>query len=225
MSYFELAGCYPEGSSSASRMALTARSLGWGGIIILSRDPDGIFMPGAALKVKGIEVAFGAEAHAPGARALKSRIGSLSSRYLFVAVHGSSEEIIRMASEDPHVDLLFHPCDVRRPLGIATARAAAQNQVAIGFDLSPMIHLRGQARSRWMEGLRHNLDLVRKFRLRPAITAGASSHLDLRSPRELMALAGVAGFEADEAREALRLPGRLLQLNSRKWAGPGVEVL
>jgi len=40
-----------------------------------------------------------------------------------------------------------------------------------------------------------------------------------------MALAGVAGFEADEAREALRLPGRLLQLNSRKWAGPGVEVL
>ena len=130
-----------------------------------------------------------------------------------------------MASEDPHVDLLFHPCDVRHPLGIAAARSAAQNQVAIGFDLSPLIHLRGQARSRWMEALRHNLDLVRKFHLRPAITAGAASHFDLRSPRELMALAGVAGFEADEAREALRLPGRLLQLNRRRWVGPGVEVL
>jgi len=225
MSYFELAGCYPEGSSSASRMALAARSLGWGGIIILSRDPDGIFMPGAARKVRGIEVAFGAEAYAPGARALKSRIGSLSSRYQFVAVRGSSEETVRMASEDPHVDLLFHPCDIRHPLGIAAARSAAQNQVAIGFDLSPLIHLRGQARSRWMEALRHNLDLVRKFHLSPAITAGASSHLDLRSPLELMALAGVAGFEANEAAEALRLPGRLLGLNSRKWAGPGVEVL
>ena len=66
---------------------------------------------------------------------------------------------------------------------------------------------------------------MRKFHLRPVITAGAASHLDLRSPRELMALAGVAGFEPDEAKEALRLPGRLLELNRRRWAGPGVEVL
>ena len=225
MSFFELARCYPEGSSSASRMAYTARQLGWGGIIILSRDPEGIFMPEAAHKVRGIEVAIGAEAQAAGSRALKSRIGSLYSRYPFVVVLGSSEEMVRMASEDPHVDLLLHPCDVRHPLGIAAARAAAQNQVAIGFDLSPLIHLRGHNRARWMEALRHNLELVRKFHIRPVITAGAASHLDLRSPRELMALAGVAGFEPDEAREALRLPGRLLELNSRSWAGPGVEIL
>ena len=225
MTFFELARCYPEGPSSASRMALTARSLGWGGIIILSRDPDRIFMPEAAQKVRGVEVAIGAEAQAPGSRALKSRIGSLYSRYPFVAVLGGSEETVRMASEDPHVDLLFHPCDVRHPLGIATARAAAQNQVAIGFDLSPLIHLRGHNRARWMEALRHNLDLVRKFHLRPAITAGALSHLDLRSPRELMALAQVAGFEADEAKEALCWPGRVLEKNRRNWAGPGVEIL
>ena len=225
MSFFELARCYPEGSSSASRMAYTARQLGWGGIIFLSRDPDGIFMPEAAQRVKGIELAIGAEAQAPGSRALKSRIGSLYSRYPFVAVLGSSEEMVRMASEDPHVDLLFHPCDVRHPLGIATARAAAQNQVAIGFDLSPLIHLRGHNRARWMQALRHNLVLVRKFHIRPAITAGAASHLDLRSPRELMALAGVAGFEADEAREALCWPGRVLEKNRRNWAGPGVEIL
>lgn len=225
MSFFELARCYPEGSSSASRMALAARSLGWGGIVILSRDPEVIFMPEAAHKVRGIEVAIGAEAQAAGSRALKSRIGSLYSRYPFVAVLGSSEEVIRMASEDPRVDLLLHPCDVRHPLGIAAARAAAQNQVAIGFDLSPLIHLRGHNRARWMEALHHNLELVRKFHIRPVITAGAASHLDLRSPRELMALAGVAGFEPDEAKEALRLPGRLLELNRRNWAGPGVEVL
>jgi len=225
MSYFELLRCYPEGSSSASRMALAARQLGWGGILILSRDPEGIFMPEAAQKVRGIEVAIGAEAQAAGSRALKSRIGSLYSRYPFVAVLGSSEEVIRMASEDPHVDLLLHPCDVRHLLGIATARAAAQNQVAIGLDLSPLIHLRGHNRARWMGALRINLELVRKFHIRPVITAGAASHLDLRSPRELMALAGVAGFEAQEAAEALRLPGRLLELNRRNWAGPGVEVL
>ena len=80
MSFFELLRCYPEGSSSASRMALAARSLGWGGIVILSRAPEGMFMPEAAQKVRGIEVAIGAEAQAAGGRALKSRIGSLYSR-------------------------------------------------------------------------------------------------------------------------------------------------
>ena len=225
MSFFELARCYPQGSSSASRMALAARSLGWEGIIILSRDPDGIFMPEAAEKITGIEMAFGAEASAASSRALKSRISSLGSRYPWVLVQGSSEEVTRLASEDPNVDLLIHPCDGRRLLSIATARAAGQNQVSIGFDLYPLIHLRGHSRSRWMEALRRNLELVRKFHIRPSITAGALCHLDLRSPRELMALAEVAGFEADEAREALLLPGRILELNCRRWAGPGVEVL
>lgn len=225
MSFFELARCYPEGSSSASRMALTARSLGWGGIIIFSRDPEKIFMPAAAERVRGIEVAFGAEAWASGSRALKSRIGSLCSRYPFVVVQGSSEEVIRLASEDPNVDLLVHPCDSRRPLGIATARAARQNQVSIGFDLYPFIHLRGSSRARWMQALLHNLELVRKFHIRPAITAGALSHLDLRSPRELMALAEVAGFEPDEAAAALQWPEWLLKQNRRMWAGPGVDIL
>ena len=225
MSFFELVNCYPEGSSSASRMALAARSLGYGGIIIFSRGPEKIFMPGAAEKVKGIEVAFGVEASASSPRALKSRISSLRSRYPFVAVQGSSDEVIRMASEDPNVDLLIHPCDSRRPLGIATARAASSNQVSIGFDLYPMIHLRGNHRARWMEALRRNLELIRKFHIRPAITAGAATHLDLRSPRELMALAEVAGFEPDEAKEALCQPSRILELNRRRWAGPGVEIL
>jgi len=40
-----------------------------------------------------------------------------------------------------------------------------------------------------------------------------------------MALAEVAGFEPDEAREALSRPGKLLELNRRKWQSPGVELL
>jgi ribonuclease P/MRP protein subunit RPP1 len=88
-----------------------------------------------------------------------------------------------------------------------------------------MIHLRGNHRARWMEALRRNLELIRKFHIRPAITAGAATHLDLRSPRELMALAEVAGFEPDEAKEALCQPSRILELNRRRWAGPGVEIL
>lgn len=53
-------------------------------------------------------------------------------------------EIVRAAaSENTSVDMLLHPCDIRSPLTIATARAARQSSLAIGFDLNPVILLRG----------------------------------------------------------------------------------
>jgi RNase P/RNase MRP subunit p30 len=57
------------------------------------------------------------------------------------------------------------------------------------------------------------------------ITTCARSRLDLRAPRDLQALAEIAGLESFEVEEALKFPGRLLEKNSRKWAGPGVEIL
>jgi ribonuclease P/MRP protein subunit RPP1 len=225
MSFYECLSAFPEGAASASRMALTAKGLGYQGIIICNRDPGRIFMPQAAEKIKGIEVAIGAEVTASGSKALKSRISALRARYPFIVVRAGSEETIRVASEDPNVDLLIHPCEVRRPLTIATARSAKLNQIAIGFDLRPLVILRGSSRSRWLQAVRRNLQLVRKFELHPVITASALSHLDLHSPRDLVAMAEVAGFEPDEAKMALRRPGILLALNRRKWVGPGVELL
>ncbi len=225
MSFYECLRAFPEGAASASRMALTAKGLGYQGIIICNSEPGRIFMPQAAEKVKGIEVAIGVEVTASGSKALKSRISALRARYPFIVVRAASEETIRAASEDPNVDLLMYPCEVRRPLSIATARAAKLNQISIGFDLRPLIILRGSSRSRWLEAVRRNLQLVRKFELHPVITANAVSHLDLHTPRDLIAMAEVAGFEPDEAKEALRRPGILLALNRRKWVGPGVELL
>jgi ribonuclease P/MRP protein subunit RPP1 len=225
MSFYECLKAYPEGSSSASRLALTAKRLGYPGIIICNQEPHKLFRPEATDRIKGIEVAFGVEVTAQNSKALKSRISALRSRYPFLMVRGTTEEIIRVASEDPNVDLLLHPCDGRRPLGIATSRAARLNQVSIGFDLSPLLHLSGSLRARWLEAFRRNLLFARKFDLSPVITAGARSHLDIRSPRDLMALAEVAGFEPDEAKEALCRPGKLLELNRRKWQSPGVELL
>jgi len=225
MSFYECLRAFPEGAASASRMALTAKALGYQGIIICNSEPGRIFMPQAAEKVKGIEVAIGVEVTASGSKALKSRISALRARYPFIVVRAASEETIRVASEDPNVDLLMYPCEVRRPLSIATARAAKLNQISIGFDLHPLIILRGSSRSRWLEAVRRNLQLVRKFELHPVITANAVSHLDLHTPRDLIAMAEVAGFEPDEAKDALRRPGILLALNRRKWVSPGAELL
>lgn len=224
MSFYECLKAFPEGSDTPSRLALAAKWLGWQGIIICNEDPRSVFQIEAAKKVKGIGVAVGAEVTADNARALRSSVSALRARYPFILVRGENEELIKAACEDANVDLL-QLGQVWRPLGIAQARAAEQNQITIGFDLGPLIRLRGSSRSRWMEVARRNLELARKFDLARAITSGARSHLDLRSPRDLVSLAEVVGFEPSEAEEALKLPARLLELNKRNWLGPGVELL
>jgi ribonuclease P/MRP protein subunit RPP1 len=225
MSFYDLMKAYPEGSASASRMALAAKRMGYEGIVICNAEPARVFQPEAAERVGGIDVIIGAQIAASNPRALHSRIQAMRARYPLIAVSGGTEEIVRAACENASVDLLMHPCHSRMPLGIACARAAEQNQVAIGFDLRPLVRLRGPPRARWLEAAMRNLVVARKFDLTLAITAGAESHLDLRSPRDLIALAEVAGFEPGEAKAAMMLPGRLAQMNRRKWTGPGMELL
>jgi ribonuclease P/MRP protein subunit RPP1 len=227
MSYFECClHSLPEGSDSPSRLALAARRMGSEGIIICNHTGfEKIFNPDAAGEVKGIKVDYGIEVVANNPRSMHSRVASARAQFPFVGVHGGSEETNRAACENPEVDVLFHPEEGRKVLGIAAAKAAAMNQVAIGFDLRPLIHLRGSSRSRWLEVVQRNLNLARKFELSMIITTGSRSHYDLRAPRELQALAKIAGFESHETEEALSYPARLLDLNRRRWAGPGVEIL
>jgi ribonuclease P/MRP protein subunit RPP1 len=212
MSFYECLRAYPEGSSSASRMALKAKSLGYRGIVICNAEPCSLFRPEAAERVRGIQVAIGTEVMAKDARSFRSRIASLRARYPLLLVRAQTEEMVRLTAEDPDVDILIPP-------------SARLNQVAMGFDLGPFFSLSGRHRSRWLEGVGRNLLVARKFDLSLMLTAGARSHLDLRSPRDIIALAEVMGFEHQEACRALSLAGRLLDLNRRCWPSPGVELL
>jgi ribonuclease P/MRP protein subunit RPP1 len=216
----------PDGSDSASRLALAAKRLGYSGIIITNHMTTGRpFGFDAARRVGGIEVVVGSEIVAKNPRTLHAKAASLRDGSDFLAVHGGDEKINRAACEDPNVDLLAHPHDGRSGIGVAAAKAARDNQVAIGLDLGPMIRLRGAARVRWMEVVRRDLDLIGKFDLNLMISTGARSHLDLRSPRDLVALAGLLGLERRRAVEALALPKSILDLNRRDWASVGVELV
>jgi ribonuclease P/MRP protein subunit RPP1 len=213
----------PEGSDSASRLALASRDLGYKGMIICNCEPSRIFKADAARQIKGFDVELGAEIEASNARALHSRISARRPTHPFLFIEASSDEIIHAACESPHLDALLLCIDSR--LSIAAARAAGQSQVAIGFDLSPFFRLRASSRARWLEALGRNLELARKFRLSMILTCMARSRLDLRGPKEILAMAEVAGFEPAEAEEALRLPERILRENRRRWLAPGVELL
>lgn len=217
------AKAFPEGSDSASRLALSARDLGYKGIIICNSEPSRIFRAHAPQQIKGIEVEYGAEVDVANSRALHNRLSAWRAASPFLLVEPSSEEIINAACESPNVDTLLLSAD--RRLSIAAARAAQQSQVAIGFDLSPFFRLRGGPRARWLEAVGRNLGLARKFDLSMILACMARSRLDLRGPREILAMAEVAGFEPAEAEEAMLLPERILKENKRRWLAPGVVLL
>jgi ribonuclease P/MRP protein subunit RPP1 len=213
----------PEGSDSASRLALAARDLGYRGMIVCNCEPYRIFRAQAREQIKGIEVEYGAEVDVGNSRALHSRLSAWRAAYPFLCVEARSEEICNAACESPNVDALLLSADGR--LSIAAARAARQSHVAIGFDLSPFFRLRASPRARWLEGLGRNLVLARKFDLSMILACRARSRLDLRGPREILAMAELAGFEPAEAEGAMMLPERILKENKRRWLAPGVVLL
>jgi len=227
MSYYECnLHALPEGSDSPSRLALVAKRLGYAGIIVCNHSSSGpVIGTDGAKSVGGIEVAWGTELVAKNPQVLHQKVASMRGRVDFLAVHGGQDKINRAACEDPNVDLLVHPQKDGKKLGVAAAKAAKDNQVAIGLDLGPLIKFRGGSRIRWMNTIQKDLALIRKFDLGLMITAGAYSHLDLRAPRELAALANLLGLEGEVAKDALAFPGSILALNRKKWILPGVELL
>lgn len=213
----------PQGSSSPSRMALVARRLGFSGIIVMSINGSGdLQWFEAAQRIGGITVSSGVEVVSKDPRSLKGRISSLRDRYPFLAVHATSEPLLREAFADPRVDLVVNS---GFRLTVPPARSAKRNQVALAIDLQPMIRLRGVSRSRWLDLQRYNVRVARKFGIKMMLTVSPRSHLDLRAPRDMIAMAQILGISREEALEALRLPGRILDMNRRRWASPGVEVL
>ena len=112
MSFYECLKAFPEGSASASRLALTAKRLGYQGIIICNQEPDKIFMPQAAEMIKGIDVAIGAEVTA--AEQQGTEEPHLCSAGKISISHGSGSDRGDQSgwpAEDPNVDLLIHPCE------------------------------------------------------------------------------------------------------------------
>jgi ribonuclease P/MRP protein subunit RPP1 len=90
-----------------------------------------------------------------------------------------------------------------------TARMAADHGVALEFDLQPLVHLRGWPRQRVLQSHARLLRLQRKYGFPSTLATNARSILDVRSPREMAALARLFGMEEEESLQALATPAEL----------------
>ncbi|MCQ1536410.1 ribonuclease P protein component 3 [Methanosarcina sp. KYL-1] len=211
----------PDGENTVGEMASLARHFGYSGFALTNHSDKLPKTRPLLPEADGFEVFRGIELVEENPSKLHGMIGKFRSNVDVLIVHGGSEAVNRAAVENPRVDILNHPSfDRSSGLNQVLAKAAAENGVAIGLNLRPLLHSRGSRRIRLLSDLGANLDLARKYDVSLALTSDAMSCFDLRAPREMLALAEVCGLEESEALEALStVPERILAKNR---PGPGI---
>lgn len=219
----------PDGDNTVEQLAALARHFRYSGIALANHSDKLPQSRPLITSLEGFEIFRGIELVEENPSKLHGLIGKYRKSVDVLIVHGGSEAVNRAALENPRVDILNHPAfDKSSGLNQVLAKAAAENDVAIGLTLRPFLHSRGSRRIRLLSDLRANLDLARKYDVSLVLSSDAMSCFDLRSPMETLALAEVCGLEEDEALEAISTaPEKILSRNS---SGPGyiregVEVL
>lgn len=178
-------------------------------------------------EITGEGIISGVEIVADEISGLKKKIKNYRHRVDVLLVHGGNPKINRAAVENPDVDVLAHPSHY---LNHILAKSAAENEVAIEFNLDALIYTRGVSRVRALSAFQRNLKLARKFGVSMVLTSGARSQYDLRAPREMISLAGLFGMSEDEAVGALsKTPWSMVIRNKKKkqpgYVMEGVEIL
>ena len=187
---------FPEGADTPKRLNLAAYRLGFSQIVVTAHSPYWSQFPDSSLP-SGVEIV------AATVRDLRKKIAFFRDISTILSVHGGDERINRAACKDDRVDVLMHP-ERGKYSGInqVTAKLAEKNEVALGLSLDYFWKTEELQRSRLLAFQRRNVSLCQKFGVQVIITSDAYSHLDLRAPRQLKALAGLlllSDWEADIA--------------------------
>ncbi|NYT00252.1 MAG: hypothetical protein GKB99_00795 [Methanocellales archaeon] len=210
----------PECEDSPERLVSVAKRYGYAGIAITNHSNFWSEATGEDI-ISGIEIVVDKISD------LKKNIRDYRSKVDVLLVHGGDPKINRAAVENSSVDILAHPS---RYINQVLAKSAAENEVAIEFNLDELIYSRDVSRVRALSAFQTNLKLARKFGVLMVLTSGARSKYDLRAPREMIALAGLFGMSENEAIEALsKTPWNIILRNRKKmkqgYIMEGVELI
>ncbi len=205
---------HPDPSYSLAQLAHEAKRYGYSGIAIANSELTGNEnLPGNFSIYSGFEII---------GRPSRIREEVKKHKSGIVTVLGGHEELNRAALETEGLDILLQPQEFNNVL----AKEASDNSIAIGFNLGSITHLRGDARIRELMFMRTNLRHARKYHLSMILTCNAHSIYDLRSPREMAALAVLFGMTQKEAVDAMSAtPLGILKRKSPEYIQEGIEIV
>ena len=185
---------YPCGDSSVGRMALEAKSLGFDRLVADGTQSGEYY---------GIEILSGIFIRDSSVKDLISRIKRERTGDAVVSVRAGDNGFNRsvIALKGVHILRGLHSAD-KYAFDHVAAKMAADNQVAIDLDLSPIIAGRGFTRQRAMHRYRDILVLEQRYEFPLTISSHARSILEMRTVREITGLCSVVGMDISDVEKA-----------------------
>ncbi|NHN48787.1 ribonuclease P [Halostella sp. JP-L12] len=225
---YEAVHAHPDGDSTVARHARTAGEYGFEGVVVRNHgDARADYDAERIADEYGVDVVEGLEVRADDPEQASGYVGNYRRQVTLLALHGGTAALNRFAVEHPRVDVLAHPMAGNGDFNHVLAKAARDNGVRVEFDLSPVLRATGGERVQALGDLRKLREVVEHYDAPYVVSADPFSHLQLRAPRELVALGEVVGFSREQVAEGLREWGRLAERNrerqSESFIEPGVE--
>jgi ribonuclease P/MRP protein subunit RPP1 len=225
---FEAVHVAPEGESTLARIAATAADYGYEGLVVRNHgDRPAQPSPEALLDRSAIDLVDGIEISAEDPSRASGFLGSHRPDTTIVLVHGGDPAINAFAVRQEAVDVLAHPMAADGDLNHVLVRQAADHDVRLEFDLSPVLRSVGNDRSHAIRKLLKLAELVEKYDVPYVVSGDPMSHLQLRAPRELRSVADAIGLDPEIVETGLAEWAKLATRNRDRrhdsFVAPGVR--
>ena len=225
---YEAVTAAPEGDSTVSRFAHTACEYGFDGIVV--RNWVDARPPVDVERIReryDVDVVAGIEVRTDDPGRASREIRSARERTPLLLVRGGNPVMNRFAVEEERVDVLTSPMSGDGDFDHVLAREAVRNGVRVEFDFTSVLRSEGGARVVALSRIRKLRELIGAYDVPYVVSGAPTSHLQVRSPRELIAVGERIGFTRMQVESGLsewyRLATRNRERRSEAFIEPGVE--
>jgi ribonuclease P/MRP protein subunit RPP1 len=207
---------------------MTAADCGYNGLVLVNPQDAGPQFDASAIRERyGIDIVRGSELTPETPEAAAGAIGHHRPESTVLALQGGTDALNEYAVRQDKLDVLARPMAGDADLDHALVKAAAKHGVRLAVDLGPVLRGAGDPRSSAISDRRKLWELISAYDAPYVVTARPSSHLELRSPRELAAVGRLAGLDQTAAETGLAEWRRLTDRNRDRLAdgyvAPGVR--
>lgn len=218
-----------EGPTTVSRFASTLARVGFAGMVVRNRqDAMAEYDPAAIAERYGIDVVPGIEIVTDDKAVASGTIGHRRTEAVVLLLRGDSPELNRFAAESPRVDVIADPRGGEGNLNHVIVKTAADNDVALEVNLGPVLRQSGGPRVQALRRLRKLRELIEAYDAPFVVSVDAETHLQVRAPRELLAVGEEIGFEREQIQAGLERWGTIAANHRRRddpdYVAPGVRL-
>ena len=220
---YEAVHAHPDGESTVARLAATAADYGFDGVVVRNHgDARAEYDADRIRDEYGLDVVRGVEIRANDPSQASGYLGSYREDATVLALHGGSTALNRFAVHQERVDVLAHPMR-EGDLNHVLVKAAKEHGVRLEVNLARVLRASGGRRVRALSDLRKLRELIEDCEAPYVVSADAASHLELRAPRELLAVGEVIGFDPEAIEAGLAEWGEVAAANRERVSAAFVE--